>query len=141
VSGVEYFFWLATQAIELTIYFFPIALLILGGGVSAPILFGSVPIERRRYALIGAAFQLAVPVIILFCGVFFRRDAMPDAATPKYAARFVEGMLLFHLILAAILIVRLRGARWFTLAVAVAVFAYSWAAAAMSMMSVTGLWL
>ena len=141
MDGVRYFFWLATMAMQLTVYFFPVALLILAGGISATVLFSSLPSDRRRHALAGAVIQPAVPIAILLCGVMLRYDLTRGGPAPKASSWLVEGLVLFHLLLTAALVGRLRGARWFTFAVAVAVFPYSWAAAAISVMSITGMWL
>lgn len=141
MDGVSYFFWLASQAVEVTIYFFPAALLILAGGIGAAASCQVVPRDQWRLVLSGVVIQLAVPVAILLCGVLFVHNTGLDEAAPQWPEWLVAGLLLFHLPLAATLIVLLRGGRWFILAVAIAIFGYSVGAAFMSTMSVSGRWL
>jgi hypothetical protein len=81
------------------------------------------------------------PDTFLWLSLAFRQHGVADPDTTRVPEQLVLGILLFHLPLAATLITLLRGARWFTSGVALAIFGYSWGAACISTMSVTGSWL
>jgi uncharacterized protein YqgC (DUF456 family) len=141
MDGVSYFFWLAGQALEIALFFPPTAILTLVAGVSAFVLVWAVLRERWHLALVGTVIPLVLPVAILLCGVLLAYNTDLDESASQWPEWLVTTLLLAHLPLSAALIALLRGARWFALAMSVAIFGYSWGAAIMSTMSVSGRWL
>lgn len=144
MDGVDMFFWLAGQALEVTVFFPPTAALFLLGGIGAFLSVCEVPRNRWHHTLaclVVAIIQIAVPVAILLCGVLFAHDTELDEVAPRWPEWLVAGLLMSHLPLATALVALLRGARLFTLTMSVAIFGYSCGAAFMSTMAVSGRWL
>jgi hypothetical protein len=141
MDGLGYFVWLAGQALAVMLVFPPTAVLGLVAGLGAVGALCRLPPNSWRRVLAGALIPLVVPAAILLCGVLFACDTELDEVASQWPEWLVAGFLLAHLPLTAVLVALLRGVRWFTLAVSVAVFAYACGAAFMSTMSVSGRWL
>jgi hypothetical protein len=141
MNAVGYFFWLAIQAFEVLVLFPPAWILMIAGGLVALAAGGQVRREHRRRAAIAVVLPLVPPVMILACGVFFAHDASLHAQAPAWPEWMIDGLLIAHLVLTAVLVVLLRGARWLALAVCAATLGYAVGAAIMSTMSVSGIWL
>jgi hypothetical protein len=141
VTGVEYFFWLAAQAFQVPVLFPPATLLILVGGVGA---VGSLPYAssaRSRQVLVAVLVPMALPAAILLCGVLLSHDTELDTVAPRWPERLIGSLFFAHIPVAALLVWRLRGARWLALFASIGMAGYSCGAAFMSIMSVSGRWL
>ncbi len=141
VLGVVHLVSLAVLALEVLFIFPPLAALTLAGMVGAPWAADGVPADRWRPALAGVALQLVFPAAILLCGVLLAHDTALHVAAPRWPEWLVEGLFWAQVAVAIALLVLLRGARWFILAVSVGILGYSCSAAAVSSMSVSGRWL
>jgi hypothetical protein len=141
MDGVCYFWWLTGQAFAVTIGFRPLVALTLAGVIGALVTLGAMRPDQWRRTLAGALIPLVIPAAILLCGVLLANSTELDEIAPRWPEWLIGALLLAHLPLAVVLVTLLRGARWFVLAVSVAIFGYSCGAAFMSMMSVSGRWL
>ncbi len=141
MKAVEYFFWLGFQTFEILIIFPPAGLLMVAGSIGALVAGGQVRHEHWRRAIVAVFLPLVPPVMILACGVFFVHDTSFNRGAPAWPEWMIDGLLISHLALTAVLVGLLREVRWLALAVCAATFGYACGAAAMSSMSVSGDWL
>ena len=141
MNGLEYYFWLAIQALQVLVLFPPAALLMFVGVIGTVASVQFLPPDRRRRATAAILIPMALPAAILLCGALLVHDTDLDSLAPRWPEWLIGGLLLAHLPVAGLLVWRVRGARWVALFSSMAVASYSCGAAFMSTMSVSGRWL
>jgi cytochrome bd-type quinol oxidase subunit 2 len=138
---VAYFFWLAAQALQFPLLFPPVMILmvvgIIGTASSTPF---ALP-NRWRQDAASLLIPAVVPISILLCGTLFMHDTELDEVAPRWPENLIIGLLLTHIPLVALLVWRLRGARWLAFCASLMIASYSCGAAFMSIMAVSGRWL
>lgn len=140
MNPVEYFFWLAREAllVPVLIPWFSLAALValvaaLTVGLSRYELF-----FRRQTVLLLS--PLAIPVMILLCGTAFVYGG-PIGTAPVWPQWLIGALLFSHLPIAVLFVRRFRGLRWTVVGLSLFECWVSLCAAAMSVMSVTNDWL
>jgi hypothetical protein len=135
------FGWLAVMAILFFPMTWPGCVLLVGGSVAAIILGEKVEKlgkDTLRRAWRWGLSPLMLSAGILVCGALFWDAVDYGLRWPEFA---IHLLLLAHIPLAALLAFFQPGARWFVLALSVAIFGYSFGAWVMSGMAITGDWL
>jgi hypothetical protein len=139
---VNYYLWLAGQALPALILFPPGAVCLCVGGIGTLGLLPTVLPKWWWQAAIAVLAPLALSAAILLCGVLLvYRDDGWDVPAPEWPQALVAGLLLAHFPLGAVLVWWLRGVRALALCASLAAAGYSCGAAIMSGMSVSGQWL
>ncbi len=140
MNGFSHFIFLAGLSLQVMVLL-PTTVLTLIGGIGILYTVAKVEPRRWRQAVAAAVLPLVVPASILLCGVLLANDPDLDLEAPEWRVWLVQGLLLVHLPLTAVLMKLLWRIRWFTLFASLAVFGYSCGAVISSTMSVTGDWL
>lgn len=137
----EYFGWLARQALDALIYFWPVTL----GFVTAVVLFSFKSSEKaRQFAAAHWGLHLlpiAMSTSILVLGTVFRKPDFGMATLTSAKIAILSGMLASQFIAGAILVAKAKDLRLVSLSV-VGFFGWiSLCCFGLSCMSVTGNWI
>jgi hypothetical protein len=131
------FAWLAIMAVLFLPMTWPGVVLLVGGSIAAIILAGKLDADRVKRAWRWGMSPLVLSFGILVCGAVFWDDQL----NWRSAVAAIHVLLLAHIPMAGLLAFFQPGARWFVLALSVAIFGYSFGAWVMSGMAITGDWL
>ncbi len=140
MGAVLYFFWLASQAIEVGLFLTPLfALMALAGlGVAG------VGAYRSPASLAGKRIWLLLPfaitIAILAYGVAFNYGGSVGSA-PTWRAQVLQGLVWLHAPMVLVVLVVLRRAPWVVLGLSAFQVWLSFSASIVSYMSVTNVWL
>ncbi len=110
-------FWLADQAFGWLTYFWPITLpllllLILAAAANWP--FTSL---RFRPAYLLILSPLVISLLVLLCGAIFEHNSNAPIGIPAWPGCLIYGLFIGQLALAIAIIIRLRGLRFFAIAI------------------------